>query len=206
MIKIQNKTKITLNNSKIIKQPLKNPKPSGICRNSVEEGFWVREQWRCVGSRAATDEGERTGGSGTSSFSLSPYADGDLQNNRKHNRLLILIFLSFWSRSVHSPLSLLLLRVYFTAGQFIMGFIFFSSASGGRSGGCRGGGGVEDLHSCWLPWRLGLLLEEEGAAARGVVHRCWMKKASRSGGVGSRWKRTGLASGCCSGRYCWGRG
>jgi len=86
MIKIQNKTKITLNNSKITKQPLKNPKPSGICRNSVEEGFWVREQWRRVGSRAAADEGVRTGGSGTSSSSLSPYAGGDLQNNRKHNR------------------------------------------------------------------------------------------------------------------------
>jgi hypothetical protein len=51
MIKIQNKTKITLNNSKITKQPLKNPKPSGICRNSVEEGFWVREQcWNSGGA------------------------------------------------------------------------------------------------------------------------------------------------------------
>jgi hypothetical protein len=48
-----------------------------------------------VGSRAAADEGDRTGGSGTSSSSLSPYAGGDLQNNRKHNRQLILIFLSF---------------------------------------------------------------------------------------------------------------
>jgi hypothetical protein len=32
-------------------------------------------------------------------------------------------------------LSLLLLRVCFTAGQFVMGSVFFSSASGGRSGG-----------------------------------------------------------------------
>jgi len=30
-----------------------------------------------------------------------------------------------------------------------------------------GGGGADDLHSCWLPRWLGLLLEEEGAAARG---------------------------------------
>jgi hypothetical protein len=55
----------------------------------------VQEQWRRVGSRVAADEGDRTGGSGTSSSSLSPYAGGDLQNNRKHNRQLILIFLSF---------------------------------------------------------------------------------------------------------------
>jgi hypothetical protein len=64
----------------------------------------VLEQWRRVvpratatgvGSRAAADEGDKTGGSGTSSSSLSPYAGGDLQNNRKHNKQLILIFLSF---------------------------------------------------------------------------------------------------------------
>jgi hypothetical protein len=90
---------------------------------------------------------------------MSPYAGGDLQNNRKHNRQLILIFLSFWSRSVHS---LLLLQIYFTAGRFVMGFVFSSSASSGRSGGCRGGGDVDDLHPRWLPRRLGLLLEEEG--------------------------------------------
>jgi hypothetical protein len=55
----------------------------------------VLEQGRRVGSRVAADEGDRTGGSGTSSSSLSPYAGGDLQNNRKHNKQLILIFLSF---------------------------------------------------------------------------------------------------------------
>ena len=82
-----------------------------------------------------------------------------------------------------------------------MGFVFFSSTSGGRFGGCRRGGGVDDLRSCWLPWRLGLLLEEEGVAARGVGRHCGMKKAGRCGGVESRWKWKGLASGCCSGRY-----
>jgi hypothetical protein len=46
-----------------------------------------------VGSCAAADEGNKTGGSGTSSSSLSPYTSGDLQNNRKHNRQLILICL-----------------------------------------------------------------------------------------------------------------
>jgi hypothetical protein len=40
-------------------------------------------------------------GSGTSSSSLSPYAGGDLQNNQKYNRQLILIFLYFWSKSGH---------------------------------------------------------------------------------------------------------
>jgi len=30
-----------------------------------------------------------------------------------------------------------------------------------------GGGGADDLHSCWLPRRLGLLLVEESATARG---------------------------------------
>jgi hypothetical protein len=49
--------------------------------------------WQRVGSRAAADEGNKTGGSGMSSSSLSPYAGGDLQNNRKHYRQLILIFL-----------------------------------------------------------------------------------------------------------------
>jgi hypothetical protein len=38
-----------------------------------------------------------------------------------------------------------------------LGFVFFSSASGGRSGGCRGGDDVDDLHFCWLPRQLGLL-------------------------------------------------
>jgi hypothetical protein len=55
----------------------------------------VLEQWRCIVPRAAADEGDKTGGSRTSSSSLSPYAGGDLQNNQKHNRQLILIFLSF---------------------------------------------------------------------------------------------------------------
>jgi hypothetical protein len=69
------------------------------------EGFWVAEtvvaccstrhrHWWRVGSHAAANEGDRTGGSGTSSSSLSPYAGGDLQNKRKHNRQLILIFFS----------------------------------------------------------------------------------------------------------------
>jgi len=40
-------------------------------------------------------------GSGMSSSSLSPYAGGDLQNNQKYNRQLILIFLYFWSKSGH---------------------------------------------------------------------------------------------------------
>jgi hypothetical protein len=41
---------------------------------------------------------------------------------------------------------------------------FFSRWQVWRLGG---GGGTDDLHSCWLPRRLGLLLKEEGAAARG---------------------------------------
>jgi hypothetical protein len=74
MIKIQNKTKITLNNSKITKQPLKNPKPSGICRNSVEEGFWVREQcWNSGGAwvHASPPETPKYKGSVMSSSPLS---------------------------------------------------------------------------------------------------------------------------------------
>jgi len=35
------------------------------------------EQWRHVGSRAAANEGNKTGGSGTSSSSLSSYTDGE---------------------------------------------------------------------------------------------------------------------------------
>ena len=50
--------------------------------------------WRHVGSRTAADESNQIGGSGTSSLSLSPYADGDLQNTQKHSKQLILVFLS----------------------------------------------------------------------------------------------------------------
>ena len=53
------------------------------------------EQWRRVAPRAAADEGNKTGGSGTSSSSLSPYASGDLQNNQKRSKQLILVFFSF---------------------------------------------------------------------------------------------------------------
>jgi len=51
-----------------------------------------RRHWRRVSSRAASDEGNKTGGSGTSSSSLSPYAGGDLQNNQKRSKQLILVF------------------------------------------------------------------------------------------------------------------
>jgi len=52
----------------------------------------VLEQWRRVVPLAAADEGNETGGSGTSSSSLSPYASGDLQNTQKRNKQLILVF------------------------------------------------------------------------------------------------------------------
>jgi hypothetical protein len=61
-----------------------------------------------------------------------------------------------------------------------MGFIFFSSASGGRSGGCRGDGDVDDLHSRWLPRRLGLLLEEEG----GQICQWWVTVEADGAGFG----------------------
>nr|XP_034914655.1 pollen-specific leucine-rich repeat extensin-like protein 4 [Populus alba] len=44
-----------------------------------------QQQWQRVGSCVAVNEGGKTGGSRMSSSSLSPYAGGDLQNNRKHN-------------------------------------------------------------------------------------------------------------------------
>ena len=56
--------------------------------------------WRRVGSRAAADEGNKTSVSGTSSSSLSPNTGGDLQNNRKYNTQLILIFLFVQVRSL----------------------------------------------------------------------------------------------------------
>jgi len=52
----------------------------------------LKRSWRHMGSRAAADEGGKTGGLGMSSSSLSPYASGDLQNNQKHHMQLILIF------------------------------------------------------------------------------------------------------------------
>jgi hypothetical protein len=54
-----------------------------------------RRHWRCVGSRATADEGGKTGGSGTSSSSLSPYAGSDLQRQQNCNNQLILVFISF---------------------------------------------------------------------------------------------------------------
>lgn len=70
-------------------------KPSGTVAARCSKRH---RHWRRVASRAA-DEGNNTGGSETSSSSLSPYAGGDLQNNQKHNRQLILIFLFVQVRS-----------------------------------------------------------------------------------------------------------
>jgi nitrate reductase gamma subunit len=48
--------------------------------------------WRRLSSRAAADKGNKTSGSRTSSSSLSLYTDDDLQNNQKHSKQLILVF------------------------------------------------------------------------------------------------------------------
>ena len=56
------------------------------------------------------------------------------ETQKKGHKQLILAF-SFFVFFLDLHFSLLLLRVCFTAGQFVMGFVFFSSASGGRSGG-----------------------------------------------------------------------
>jgi len=76
----------------------------------------VLEQWRRVAPRAAADEGNKTGGSGTSSSSLSPYAGGDLQNNQKRSKQLILVFFLSCSQICLFPFWIC----------FSLGFAFFS--------------------------------------------------------------------------------
>jgi hypothetical protein len=170
----------------------------------VSEQWWrvlftSHHHWLRVSSRTATDEGTKTSGSRMSSSSLSPYAGGDLQNNQKRSKQLILVF-SFLFTDLFTTFS------FFGSTSRRVGLLWVSSSSpllrvAGPAiveeaaatlmiftpVGCRGG------------W--GLLLEEEGIVARGVGHHCGMKKSGRSGGVGSQWKRMRLVSGHCSGHY-----
>jgi hypothetical protein len=64
-----------------------------------------------------------TGGSGTSSSSLSPYAGGDLQNKQERSKQLIL---------------LVFLDLHFSSVLFSSRCGFFSSADGRSSGGSVG--------------------------------------------------------------------
>jgi hypothetical protein len=79
-----------------------------------------------------------TGGSGTSSSSLSPYAGSDLQQQQKRNNQLILVFISF---------------------VFEICFVLFSSSRFAVRGCCCWGGRRTDL-SLWAPlcsgcyWRI----------------------------------------------------
>jgi len=80
--------------------------------------------WRHVGSRAAADESKKTGGSGTSSSSLSPYTSGDLQNTQKHNKQLILVFSFLFTDLFVFLLDMLFswfwsaVLLFFTGGRF----------------------------------------------------------------------------------------
>jgi hypothetical protein len=109
------------------------------------------EQWRRVAPRAAADEGNKTGGSGTSSSSLSPYASGDLQNNQKRSKQLILVFFFFL---VHGSVC------------FHFGFVFLLvspsslfKAAGWQMGFCR------RLRSYWWP----VCAKESGSREAGVT-------------------------------------
>jgi hypothetical protein len=84
-----------------------------------------------VGSRAAARKAGKTCGSETASSLLPFLAGSDLQQTKRtHTTIDFTLFSVF----LDLHFSLLLLGVCFTAGQFVMGFVFFSSASGGRSG------------------------------------------------------------------------
>jgi hypothetical protein len=107
-----------------------------------------------VGSRAAARKAGKHGDLERlpPSFLSSPAVTCNKPKERTR-QLILLCFLFF----LDLHFSLLLLRICFTTGQFVMGFIFFSSASGGRSGdaavadvvdGADGSVGAADLAVC----------------------------------------------------------
>jgi len=124
----------------------------------------VLEQWRRVAPLAAADEGNKTGGSGTSSSSLSPYAGGDLQNNQKRSKQLILV-LSFFL--VHGSVCF----------RFGFAFLLVSpsslfKATGWQMGFCR------RLRSYWWP----VCAKESGSREVGVT-ALWCAAAGWSVGT-----------------------
>ena len=105
-----------------------------------------------------------------SGFSLLPHRQWLLplpatRNTKKRPQTVDFSFFFLCFSDLH--FSFLLLRTYFLR----VSLLWVSSSSPLlRVAGLaivEGGSGVDDLHSCWLSRRLGLLLEEEGVAARG---------------------------------------
>lgn len=87
----------------------------------AERLLHARSSLVTVGSRSVDGEGNKIGGSGTSSSSLSPYADGDLQKQPKMQQAVDFNFSFFF---------LDLFTIFFLP----LNFLFFPS-SGGKSGG-----------------------------------------------------------------------
>lgn len=89
------------------------------------------------GSAAAATEANKTGGLGTSSSSLSSYADGEGHRDtikKMHKHQAVLIFLSFTDLLLFlffSVLNLLLSTNWF----FSFSFSFFSVSGGGKTRG-----------------------------------------------------------------------
>jgi hypothetical protein len=102
-----------------------------------------------VGSRAAADEDNKIGGSGTSSSSLSSYAGGEghrTYNNKKtHKQQSILIFLSFSDLLSVLPFSDLFLL---QSPSFFVSPSSLFQVAGGMSKGRLTAEFLSCLHSC----------------------------------------------------------
>ena len=110
-------------------------------RNSVGNIFWASGNWRRVSPRAtARRKNTATGGLDFFHSSFRRW-QWPAKQTSTHNKQLILIFVSFVFEICFgfSFLDLLLLQIVFSPGQFIRGSVFFSSASGARSGGAAKG-------------------------------------------------------------------
>jgi len=133
--------------------------------------------WRHVGSCAAADEGGKTSGLRTSSSSLSPYASGDLQNNRKHKQAVDFNFFLCFQFVFLS----LLLR-FGSASLLVLPSSLFQ-ATGWRMAFCRW------LCRCWWPVcaKESWLIETGGMAMWCAARRWsvgtiegWLKKEDMS--------------------------
>ena len=107
-----------------------------------------RHWWR-VGSRAAADEDNKTGGSGMSSSSLSSYAGGEghrtCNNKKTHKQQSILIFLSFSDLLSVLPFSDLFLL---QSPSFFVSPSSLFQVAGGMSKGRLTAEFLSCLHSC----------------------------------------------------------
>ena len=104
------------------------------CTRTVLGGFWCRES---VGSRASTRKRSNRGDRFLPLILSSPTVTCKANLNTQQAIDFNFCFRSAFNFFVFSDL--FLLQIIFSPGQFVRGSIFFSSASGARSGGAAKG-------------------------------------------------------------------